>query len=124
MNKAGPPIMPSPPRITAGVPAEMYLPRPKPPPPQPVHVPNSLLGMPPPGAFMTQQHRQPPPPFLPPAHHVPDHDIIIVGGKGRIVINGIKGVKDKTLIPVLFSKLTGEVVKLCMMASVMVSELF
>jgi len=61
---------------------------------------------------------------MPPAHHIPDHDIIIVGGKGRIVVDGIKAVKDKTLIPVSISKLTGEVVKLCMMASVMVSKLF
>lgn len=73
---------------------------------------------------MTQQHRHqpPPPPFMPPTHHVgTDQDIIIVGGKGRIVVGGIEAVKDKTLIPLPFNKLTGEVVKLCMMASVMVS---
>lgn len=60
-----------------------------------------------------------PPLLSPPIHRA--QEVIIVGGKGRIVINGIKAVLDKTLVSVPENKLTGEIVKFCLMASVMVS---
>ena len=102
--KAGPPIVPG------GVPAEYYLPK-------PLQATKLSMSAPPvpPGVRMSQ------PSLLPlPVHH--DQEVIIVGGKGRIVIEGIKAVLDKTLIPIPENKLTGEVVKFCLMASVMVSK--
>jgi len=103
-SKTGQPIM------AQGVPAEFYLPKPPP------HASKPLMHTPPipPGAYTSQ-------PLLPspPAHR--DHEIIIVAGKGRIVIDGIKAVLEKTLVPIAANKLTGEIVKFCLMASVMVS---
>lgn len=94
--------------MTGGVPAEYYLPKPT----------KSLLNAPPipPGVYMSR----PPQPLLPPPVHR-DQEVIIVGGKGRIVISGIDAVLEKTLVPVPENKLTGEIVKFCLMASVMVS---
>lgn len=104
--KAGPPVVPG------GVPAEFYLPKP----PQATNLSMSAPPVPP-GVRMSQA------PLLPPPMAVRhDQEVIIVGGKGRIVIEGIKAVLDKTLVPIPEGKLTGEIVKICLMASVMVSS--
>lgn len=104
-SKTGQPII-----MPGGVPAEFYLPKPP-------HVSRPFMGAPPPppGVRMAQ-------PSLLPAPTHGDQEIIIVAGKGRIVINGIKAVLDKTLVPIPENRLTGEIVKLCLMASVMVSQ--
>ena len=103
-SKTGQPIIP------AGVPAEFYLPRPP-------RAAKPLLNTPPPlmppGVHMSQR------PLPQPAHR--DQEVIIVAGKGRIVIDNIKGVLDKTLVAIPTNKLTGEIVKFCLMSSVMVS---
>lgn len=81
--------------------------------PKPPHTSKPLFPVPPIFPGVSQ-------PLLPspPTHR--DHEIIIVAGKGRIVINGIKAVLEKTLVPIPANKLTGEIVKFCLMASVMV----
>lgn len=70
----------------------------------------------PPGVHMSQ----PPPLLSAPLHR--EQEVIIVAGKGRIVIDGIKAVLDKTLVAIPTNKVTGEIVKFCLMASVMVSD--
>ena len=104
-SKAGLPIIPG------GVPAELYLPKP----PQ-ATTKLSMSGPPPipPGVRMSQLPLLPSPIYR-------DQEVIIVGGKGRIIIDGIKAVLDKTLVSLPEHKLTGEIVKFCLMASVMVS---
>ena len=104
-SKAGQPIIP------AGVPAELYLPRPPRTTKPLINSPPPLM---PPGVHVSQR-----PPLLPLVHR--DQEVIIVAGKGRIVIDNIKGVLDKTLVAIPTNKLTGEIVKFCLMASVMVS---
>ena len=102
-SKKGQPIIPS------GVPPEFYLPKPP-------HSSKPLMNAPPipPGVHMSQTSLLPQP-----IHR--DQEVIIVGGKGRIVIDTIKAVLDKTLVAIPTNKLTGEIVKFCLMTSVMVS---
>ena len=102
-SKTGQPIIP------AGVPAEFYFPKPP-------HTTKPLMNAPP---IPHGVHMSPPPLLPSPIHR--DQEIIIVAGKGRIVIDTIKAVLDKTLVAIPTNKLTGEIVKFCLMASVMVS---
>lgn len=68
----------------------------------------------PPGMHMSQ-------PSLLPSPINRDQEVIIVAGKGRIVIDAVKAVLDKTLVAIPTNKLVGEIVKFCLMTSVMVS---